>query len=267
LAVELGSSVELTEEAPMVGRLPQFLGIGAQKGGTTTLQRLLEQHPGVYLPPSKEVHYFSLHYAKGERWYLEQFHPAEPGQMCGEITPYYLFHPEAPRRVHALLPEARLIVLLRDPVERTLSQYFHSVRLGLEPLPLEEALAAEVDRLAGAETALSAPDGLHRSHQEHSYVARSRYEKQLLHWYQYFEASQFLVMRSEDLFLNPADAWQRVQDFLGLNVVALPSVNVQANAGLGESDAVVEQLRDSLRLQLHETYEWTGRSYGMLWEV
>ena len=105
----------------MGGRLPDFLGVGVQKGGTTTLQKLLEQHPGAFLPAAKELHYFSLHYARGESWYRQQFAAASPGQRNGEITPYYLFHPEASKRIQSLLPQVRLVVLLRDPVQRTLS--------------------------------------------------------------------------------------------------------------------------------------------------
>ena len=93
----------------MGGRLPDFLGIGVQKGGTTTLHRLLERHPSVFLPPVKEVHYFSLHFGEGKAWYGNHFASAAPEQSCGEITPYYLFHPEVPRRVHALLPKARMV--------------------------------------------------------------------------------------------------------------------------------------------------------------
>jgi hypothetical protein len=111
-------------------RWPDFLVLGTQKGGTTTLHHLLRQHPDVFLPSVKEVHFFSLHYGKGAAWYGEHFRGAQPQQRCGEITPYYLFHPEAPGRIHQLLPKARLIILLRDPVERLLSQYFHSRRLG-----------------------------------------------------------------------------------------------------------------------------------------
>ena len=126
----------------MDGRLPDFLGLGVQKGGTTSLHCLLEQHPQVFLPSVKEVHYFSLNFASGEAWYRSQFASAEPEQRCGEITPYYLFHPQAAARVREALPQAKLIVLLRDPVERTLSQYFHSRRHGFEPLGLEAALDA-----------------------------------------------------------------------------------------------------------------------------
>ena len=103
-----------------MGGLPQFLGLGTQKGGTTSLQRLLEQHPQVWLSPSKELQFFSLHYGLGELWYRQQFAPAAAGQRCGDITPYYLFHPQVPGRIADLLPAVKMIVLLRDPVERCL---------------------------------------------------------------------------------------------------------------------------------------------------
>ena len=129
-------------------RLPHFLGLGTQKGGTTSLQKLLEQHPGVYLPPCKEVHYFSLHAEEPARWYAEHYRDARRGQRRGDITPFYLFHPDVPARIRALLPRARMIVLLRDPVERALSQVFHARRHGFETLEVADALAAEPERLA-----------------------------------------------------------------------------------------------------------------------
>lgn len=251
--------------AEMSGQLPRFLGIGAQKGGTTSLQRLLEQHPGAYLPPAKELHYFSLHFEKGEAWYRQQFLPALPGQLCGEITPYYLFHPEVPERVHALIPDVRFIVLLRDPVERALSQYFHSVRLGLETLPLEEAFAAEAARLQGAELSLRAVNGRHSSHQEHSYLARSRYEQQLPRWTSRFQSAQILVMRSEDLFQDPAPAWQRLQMFLGLKLIPLPAHNRPANSGDGEARVVSRAVRVFLREKLRQTYLWAASHYEIYW--
>lgn len=249
-----------------VRRFPDFLGIGAQKGGTTSLHRLLETHPGVFLPPEKEVHYFSKRFALGPDWYAARFAAACSRQRCGEITPYYLFHPEAPGRIHALLPEARLIVLLRDPVERALSQYFHSRRLGLEPLGLEEALAAEAQRLAGAEAVLAAPEGRHLSHQEHSYLSRSRYEGQLAAYERLFGADQLLVLRSEDLFTSPETLWQQVQRFLALEPLPLPAgPSVRANAGAGEAAGVAPGLRAWLREELAPTYAVLAERYGMRW--
>lgn len=238
------------------GHLPSFLGLGCQKGGTTTLQLLLEQHPRVFLPPVKEVQYFSLHSAEGVNWYGQHYAEAPATALCGDITPYYLFHPEVPRRVAALLPEVRLIALLRDPVERTLSHYFHACRMGFEHLPLEQALAAETERLAGAERVLRVRGGRHGSHQEHSYVARSRYEVQLLRWQALFRPEQLLLVRSEQLFIQPQAVWSQVLAFLDLPELPLPGLGLAANAGLGEAALVGPEVRRALRDQLAPTYAW-----------
>lgn len=248
----------------MGGRLPDFLGLGVQKGGTTTLQRLLEQHPGASLPPGKELHFFSLHHERGEAWYRQQFLGASPQQLCGEITPYYIFHPLASQRIHALVPEALLIVLLRDPVDRCLSQYFHARRLGLEPLELEQALQAEEERLIGAEAALAKPGGRHFSHQEHSYLARSRYEEQLGRYAAVFGPERLLLLRSEDLFTQPELIWEQVQGFLGLEPVPLPEVP-PANVGAGEATVVSPRLRAWLQEQLIATYKTMETMYGLCW--
>ena len=248
----------------MSDRLPRFLGLGVQKGGTTSLQRLLEQHPNVFLPRTKELHYFSLHYAKGEAWYRTHFDEAAAQQLCGEITPYYVFHPEAPKRISQLLPQAKLIVLLRDPVNRALSQYFHSKRLGLEPLELEKALKAEDSRLSGANEVLIHPGGRHQSHQEHSYLSRSRYEKQLPIWQNIYPKKQLLVLRSEDLFEQPELVWERVLKFLELPLIPLPAI-VPANSGKGEAAKVVPKLRNALRKQLQPTYSWAANEHGLEW--
>ena len=103
-------------------RLPDFLGLGVQKGGTTTLHTLLAAHPQLMLPQKKELHFFTHRYWRGKRWYGRQFRAATPDQKCGEITPYYLFHSLVPERIQRCCPKVRLIVLLRDPVERALLQ-------------------------------------------------------------------------------------------------------------------------------------------------
>ena len=248
-----------------IGRLPQFLGLGVQKGGTTTLQLLLEQHPQVWLPPKKELHYFSLHYARGAQWYSDCFTEAKAKQCCGEITPYYIFHPQAPQRIADLLPDARLIVLLRDPVERCLSQYFHSCRLGLESLGLEDALASEVDRLLGADLMLAPAAATHRSHQEHSYLARSRYEHQLARYQQRFPFEQILVLRSEDLFEQGLHVWERVQHFLQLDAVSFPDQVTPANTGEGKASDVPIRVREQLKEQLGPTYRAMKERYGISW--
>jgi hypothetical protein len=243
--------------------LPCFLGLGAQKGGTTTLHALLGQHPQLYLPPEKELHYFTLHHQRDESWYRQQFIDAKPGQRCGEITPYYLFHPAAAGRIHRLLPRAKLIVLLRDPVERCLSQVFHAQRLGLEDLDVHQALAAEPQRLTGALERLQA-HGHDRSHQEHSYLARSRYEEQLPSYERLFPPQQIFVRSSEALFHDLALFWSELQTFLGVDPMAPPPLT-QANAGHGEAAGVNAALRSRLRAQLAPTYRAMEARYGLRW--
>jgi hypothetical protein len=239
--------------------------LGTQKGGTTTLQELLAAHPAVFLPACKEVHYFSLHGDRGVGWYRARFAGARLGQRRGEITPYYLFHPHAPARIRALLPRARLVALLRDPVERALSQYFHARRHGFETLPLEEALAAEPARLRGAEEVLRAPGGSHVSHQKHSYLSRGRYDEQLQRYTALFPPEQLLVLRSEDLFADPEPVWRRIQAFLGLPPVPLPARGVRANAGAGEAASVPAELRTRLRDAFEPVVAAVRERHGFDW--
>jgi hypothetical protein len=232
------------------------------------LQRLLEQHPDLFLPKQKELHYFSIHHGRGEAWYRQQFADAAPQQRCGEITPYYVFHPQAPQRIYTLLPQAKLILLLRDPVERALSQFAHSRRLGLEPLELEEALAAETERLRGADVALTASKGHHRSHQEHSYLARSRYELQLERWLRLFPREQLFLRRSEDLFEQPHQLWSDLLAFLDLPVVPLPLQGRKAHVGAALEQLPPQRLtamRAWLHQQLASTYAVMLGDYGLSW--
>ena len=246
-------------------RLPDFLGIGTQKGGTTSLQLWLAQHPEVFLPSSKEVQYFSLHADQPLSWYASHFSAAQPQQTLGEITPYYLFHPQAPQRIKCLLPGVKLVVLLRDPVERSLSHYFHARRLGFEQLGLQEALLKEQQRLAGAEQCLAQAGGSHFSHQKHSYLARSRYEQQLQRYEQLFKPEQLLVLRSEDLFQDQGPCWKTICTFLGVEPGPAPAPLVKANAGNGRGDAVAPATRTWLRQQLSSTYAQMSSRYGISW--
>jgi hypothetical protein len=245
--------------------LPDFLCIGAQKAGTTTLYDRLRGHPDLFLPAEKELHYFSRHFDRPIDWYESHFADARSGQRTGEVTPYYLFHPEAPRRIAAVRPHVRLIVLLRDPVERALSGYFHSRRLGEEPLDIEAAFAAEAERLQDAERTLALPGGEHLSHQCHSYFARSRYEEQLARYLRFFPRAQLLILRSEDFFADPRPAWRAVQEFLGVRPVTPCKPSHRRNAGSGEAAAVSRRFRDGLRQRLQPTYDAMRRDHGIEW--
>ena len=142
--------------------MPDFIIIGTQKGGTTSLYRYLIDHPNIAPIYIKEPHYFDIHFHKGIGWYRSHFptavekyyarHVEKHDLITGEASPYYLFHPRAPQRVAKTLPKAKLIILLRNPVDRAYSQYQHQLRQpGVEPLSFEEAIAYEEKRLAGEE--------------------------------------------------------------------------------------------------------------------
>ncbi len=244
---------------------PHFLGVGTQKGGTTTLYELLKCHPDIYLPDNKEIHYFTKHYARGDRWYTEQFQSALPGQLRGEITPYYLFHEAAPQRIHTMRKRMKIIALLRNPVERTLSQYFHSCRWGLEMLNLEDALAAEHKRLAGSLDLISKSGGTHGSHQEHSYMSRSRYEQQLERYFRLFGRAHVLVLRSEDLFTGRPEFINIICNFLNISPFKQDYPIPLANQGKGEANQVPEKIRRQLRDELTPTFEWLDNNLGIRW--
>jgi hypothetical protein len=203
--------------------LPGFLIIGAQKAGTTALYSYLRRHPGITGPAWKEVSFFDRHYHRGEAWYRGNF-PLLRRQHIGEASPSYLFHPLAPQRVAALLPDVRLIALLRDPVDRALSHYHHEVALGREPLSFEEALEREEERTRGeVERMLADPGYFSRAWWDYTYLARGRYAEQIERWLAVFPPQQILVLSSEKLSEEPGPTHARVLAFLGASPHELSS--------------------------------------------
>ncbi len=195
--------------------LPDFLIVGAQKAGTTALYSYLRRHPGIIGPAWKEISYFDRHYRRGESWYRGHFPATHRGRLVGEASPSYLFHPLAPERAAALLPEARLIALLRNPVDRALSHYHHEVALGREELPFEQALEQEEERTRGETDRLRRePDYFSHAWWDHTYLARGRYAEQLERWLEAFPPEQLLVLATEELAALPGASYARVLEFL-----------------------------------------------------
>ena len=208
--------------------LPDFLILGAQRCGTTSLYNYLAQHPSVGpLVLEKGAHYFSTNSDKSLSWYRSHFPmkwraAAERRHgrpfVTGEGSPYYLFHPLAAQRVAKILPDVKLLVMLRDPVERAYSQYRHETARGFEHLPtFEAALDAEPERLAGERERIIAEPGYHSfAHQHHSYLARGRYLEQIRVWQSVFPPERMLIIRSEDFFADPDTSYASALSFLGL---------------------------------------------------
>jgi hypothetical protein len=203
--------------------LPDFLILGAQKAGTTALYAYLRWHPQITGPSFKEVSFFDRHYAQGERWYRAHL-PIRRRGIVGEASPGYLFHPLAPQRVAQMLPRARLIALLRNPVDRTFSHYQHEVALGREQLSFEDALAREAERMDGELERMLA-DARYFSYAwwNYTYVARSRYAEQLERWLAAFPREQLLVLLTDDLAADTSRTYRRVLEFLGVDRQGLES--------------------------------------------
>jgi hypothetical protein len=235
----------------MIARLkPTFLILGAQRAGTTSLYSYLTAHPQIAAAARKEVHFFDIHYGKGEAWYWEQFPLWEAGDtqtITGEASPYYLFHPLAPERAAAAVPHAKLIVLLRNPVDRALSHHQHETRRGMETLSFAEALAAEQTRLAGEAERICRESGYRSTaHQWHSYRSRGCYLEQLEHWLRFFPRQQLLILQSESFYADPAQSLRSVTDFLELPPVPPQTPKDYEKHNLASYDAMPAQVRAEL---------------------
>jgi hypothetical protein len=219
--LETGRRLELKRRQDQPRGLPGAMIIGAMKCGTSSLHNYLVQHPDVVEPLRKEVHYFDVNFGCGERWYRAHFGRQDEPGLNLDSSPYYLYHPLAPQRAHALVPDARLIVLLRDPVRRAYSQYWHQVHQKRETLSFEDAIAAETDRV-GADAERLARGEIERSvvHQRFSYLGRGRYAEQLEAWLGVYPAGQLRVWRFEDLVADPLAVTNDVLAWLGLAPLA-----------------------------------------------
>lgn len=205
--------------------MPDFLIIGTQRGGTTSLYHYLTQHPYVATASVKEVHFYDKNFRKGMWWYRAHFPTSLERQftksmrqqpfVTGEASPYYLIHPLAPKRVAQTLPHIKLIALLRNPVDRAYSHYLLQRWSDTESLSFADAIAREQDRIA-EESARIAQDPAYNSHghQHYSYLARGLYAEQLQRWLEFFPRDQFLILKSEDLYEDPLAVLKETLAFL-----------------------------------------------------
>ena len=258
----------LTASARMT---PSFLIVGAQRCGTTSMYKTLSQHPMV-LPAvlHKGAHYFDTGYGHGPAWYRGHFPlqvnawRAAPARgrrpITGESSPYYMFHPLAGQRIAADLPGVKLVMLLRDPVERAYSAHTHETARGFETEPFERALELEPVRLAGEEARLVAdPAYQSHSHQHHAYVTRGRYADQLRRLEALFGRDRLHVVDSQRFFTDPEPVFADVVDFLGVGAgggIAYEKHNARPRAPM--PDSVRARLEDQLADSDSELETWLG---------
>ena len=214
--------------------LPNAVIVGAMKCGTTTLNAWLRHHPDVAFSAVKEVHFFDNNYNRGIGWYRSYFPLLE---MLGrpkcvlEATPAYIQRaPKVAERMHRHIPNARLILMLRDPVKRAISHYGHRVSNGLEKRSMEEALLSAEGPDAGT---------------RNFYKTRGLYAEKLSAFLSYYDQSRVLVLKSEEFFQQPAEIYAQVQAFLGLRHVPLPEGMKAHNVGK-KRDAVPQSVLSHL---------------------
>jgi hypothetical protein len=204
-------------------RLPTFLIVGAMRSGTTSLARYLGAHPDVYMAPEKEVHFFDRHFDRGLDWYGTRF--AEAGSLValGEATQVYMYDPLSMERIADVLPEARLIAILRDPIQRAYSHYRLNRALGIEPLSFGRALRAEPSRLGEGRSARFA----------YSYVDRGKYLEQLEQMAQRLGRHRLHIVLFDDMRDRPFDMFRLLCDFLSVDPSVQPaSLGRKMNEGV-----------------------------------
>jgi hypothetical protein len=205
---------------------PDFLIIGAQKSGTSSLYVLLKEHPQVAMPRIKEIHFFDYDYHRGPNYYRQHFSTIFTKKLSsvlhgkyitGEASPSYIVNPDVPERVFNFKPDMRLIVILRDPVARAISQYKHNIRLEREDRSLGEAFensgAGMLDRFP-----LLREDQL-KYH--YNYLERGLYCAQLVKWLKFFKRDQILILDFNELERNPSAMMEKVYAFLGVRKIPI----------------------------------------------
>lgn len=246
--------------------LPDFLVIGAQRSGTSSLYKYLGAHPNIVPSIRKEIEFFSTEYAMGDSWYRAHF-PLQSRlwalakttgvtPVCFEATPDYLLDPRAVGRAVEMLPNAKIVVLVRDPVQRAFSHYHHNLRHSLETLSFEEALAAEDGRIAGEYERIDAdPNYKALPLRRHSYVTRGLYADQLRPWLDAY-GDAVMVIPSAGLF---GDTQGRLADLCSFVGVPAQSQREYRNYSYSSQPAAKAQMQDGTRRLLAERFAEPNR--------
>lgn len=253
--------------------LPDFIIIGVARAGTTSLYEYLVEHPNIASASRKEVHFFDYNFQNGISWYRGQFpyiiqkHYVETIRqrnfITGEASPYYIFHPYAPTRLAESLPFVKLIVLLRNPVERAFSHYSWEVSWGTETLSFEDAIAREAERIKIGSENLATHYSF--NHQHFSYLIRGVYADQLETWFSLFPREQFLILKSEDMYKEPATIFKQTVEFLKIPYIEPKALKKEYKQYNKPKHSSPPKMDPALRQRLVEYYEpHNARLYALL---
>ena len=254
--------------------LPDFLIIGAQKAGTTSLYSHLTKHPCVGAAFEKEVRYFNDHYTEGVDWYKAHFPTKRTRDrtmqregtrfITGEGEPSYLPNPVAAQRIMDLVPDVRLIVMLRDPVKRAYSHYQHRFTRNREKRTFEQVCATDKETLKDGWDNLPAGDLIRLGHAHYSYLPRGFYYEQLKTWMSVFPKESFLVIKAEEFFAGTQAIYNEVLAFLDMPGHRLEE-RKRHNVGKYTepiAEKTCQDMMDYFRPQNEKLYEFLGRDFG-----
>jgi hypothetical protein len=253
--------------------LPSFIIIGAQRCGTTSLYDYLSHHPQIIPSPVKELFYFDDYYTRLIEWY-KSFFPTEKEReklekdlvasvITGEASPSYFFHPYAAKRIKETLPDVKLILVLRDPIERAYSHYNHIKRLNREPLSFEEALEKELERITPDVEKLARDENYKADQRrDYSYLTRGYYAKQLKEWYKHFPKEQLLIIQSEEFYRETPKVYDEIVEYLGLNSYTLPTFEAKNALKYAKmAPETKEKLKAYFAPKNEELYELLGKRF------
>jgi len=243
-----------------VARIPNFFIVGAPKSGTTSLYEYIKGHPQVFMSDVKEPCYFAadlaldkpghfMVYERDAKLYDELFTAAGDAKIVGEGSTRYLFSRDAPRLIHAASPGARIVAVLRNPVDMIHSLHAHKLAGGTEDLAdFQQALDAEADRAEGRRLPEFSNPKLA------TYRERARYGEQLPRWFEEFGRDRVKVIIFEDMLRDPAGEFRALLEFLGINPGYAPESFAAHNAAHGTRSGLV---RRALRGRVAQWLAWT----------
>lgn len=237
-----------------------FVIAGTQKGGTTALEALLRRHPHIGFADEKELHFFDDdRYFRGDRpayaAYHAHFSPTPETLMLGEATPVYMYWEPAAERMWRYNPALKLIMILRNPIERAWSHWAMTTRRGEETLPFGEAIRREAERCSEA---------LPLQHRFYSYVDRGFYSRQIDRLTRYFPMSQMLILRNEELRADAQSVVNRVSHFLGIPDVTIdvPPCGPRQRSGMPAEDrAFLLECFEPEIAELERRFGWDCREW------
>jgi len=268
LAVKMGAMrarVRFGQATSSLRILPSWIIVGAQRSSSSSIFKYLVAHPQVGAPIAKEIHYFDNNYRRGLNWYLGHFPIRKGARITGEGTPYYLAHPLAPHRIAKDLPGVKLIVVLRNPVDRAYSHFIHERALGREPYAsFAEAIEHEDERIAGEEEKMIAdPTYYSFNHQNFSYVARGRYAEQIERLFEIFPRERVMIFSNERLSMEPAKVYAEILSFLGLPPYELQRFRRHNQRSYAPMDPGVHaRLQDYFAPDNERLYKLLGTDFG-----